>query len=194
MEEDGDSLAGDIDLHHQNESVEPSLLTENGKPNQANSTMGEDSGTFNDIISAPPCPTLSMVTKHTNGTLNLWQLTFADKSKFSQVLSIGHASRASGHRFRVNDVTCHPVLPLLLTTSHHNLPDQETPASPLSPNPPPIAQPPSVSIIYIYNKITFTNVYNNCFFCRDFVVNLYYGELMQLGLFLNLVVFLNLLV
>lgn len=87
-----------------------------------------------------------MVTKHTNGTLNLWQLTFADKSKFSQVLSIGHASRASGHRFRVNDVTCHPVLPLLLTTSHHNLPDQETPASPLSPNPP-TAQPPSVSIL-----------------------------------------------
>jgi len=58
-----------------------------------------------------------------SGTLNLWQLQFADKSKFSQVLSIGHSSRASGHRFRVNDITCHPVLPLLLTTSHHNLPD-----------------------------------------------------------------------
>lgn len=41
---------------------------------------------------------------------------------FAQVLSIGHASRASGHRFRVNDITCHPVLPLLLTTSHHNIP------------------------------------------------------------------------
>lgn len=146
MEEDGDSLAGDIDLHRQNELVEPSSLTENGKNNRPTSSVGEDSGTFNDIISAPPCPTLSMVTKHTNGTLNLWQLTFADKSKFSQVLSIGHASRASGHRFRVNDVTCHPVLPLLLTTSHHNLPDQETPISPLLSNPP-IAQPPSVSII-----------------------------------------------
>ncbi|XP_060804377.1 dmX-like protein 2 isoform X1 [Amyelois transitella] len=66
-------------------------------------------------------PVISMVTNHTNGTLNLWQLTFDDKSKFSQVLSIGHASRASGHRFRVNDITCHPVLPLLLTTSHHNI-------------------------------------------------------------------------
>lgn len=44
-------------------------------------------------------------------------------------------SRASGHRFRVNDITCHPVLPLLLTTSHHNIPD--TPADsngPYSPN------------------------------------------------------------
>ncbi|XP_040162057.1 dmX-like protein 2 isoform X4 [Anopheles arabiensis] len=85
-----------------------------------------------DILTAPPSPTISMVTKHSNGTLNLWQLTFADRSKFSQVLSIGHASRASGHRFRVNDITCHPVLPLLLTTSHHNIPDIPTgePAQP----------------------------------------------------------------
>lgn len=70
------------------------------------------------------CPVIFLVTKHDNGTLNLWQLTFADKSKFSQVLSIGHKSRASGHRYRVNDITCHPVLPLLLTTSHHNIVDQ----------------------------------------------------------------------
>ena len=25
------------------------------------------------------------------------------------------------YRFRVNDIACHPVLPLLLTTSHHNV-------------------------------------------------------------------------
>uniref|UniRef100_A0A1B6CLX3 RAVE complex protein Rav1 C-terminal domain-containing protein n=1 Tax=Clastoptera arizonana TaxID=38151 RepID=A0A1B6CLX3_9HEMI len=104
-------------------------------------SAGEESGngsssgpSLNDILSAPPSPTLSMVTKHSNGTLNLWQLTFADKTKFSQVLSIGHASRASGHRFRVNDITCHPVLPLLLTTSHHNLPEGTT-MSPSSLNP-----------------------------------------------------------
>ncbi|XP_045511959.1 dmX-like protein 2 isoform X5 [Pieris brassicae] len=75
-------------------------------------------------------PVISMVTNHTNGTLNLWQLTFDDKSKFSQVLSIGHASRASGHRFRVNDITCHPVLPLLLTTSHHNISDEARDVAP----------------------------------------------------------------
>lgn len=45
-----------------------------------------------------------------------------------QVLSIGHASRVSGHRFRINDITCHPVLPLLLTTSHHNLPRGRDPS------------------------------------------------------------------
>lgn len=93
-------------------------------------TRCEDSGhegntdtQSSDIVAPPPAPTVSMVTKHSNGTLNLWQLTFADKTKFTSVLSIGHASRASGHRFRVNDITCHPVLPLLLTTSHHNIPD-----------------------------------------------------------------------
>ncbi|KAL5274949.1 DMXL1 family protein [Megaselia abdita] len=73
------------------------------------------------VVPNTPSPTISMVTKHENGTLNLWQLTFAYKTKFTQVLSIGHVCRASGHRFRVNDITCHPVLPLLVTTSHHNI-------------------------------------------------------------------------
>ncbi|XP_069965712.1 dmX-like protein 2 isoform X2 [Bactrocera oleae] len=79
---------------------------------------------FNTITSGIS-PSVSMVTKHSNGTLNLWQLTFALKTKFTQVLSIGHVCRASGHRFRVNDITCHPVLPLLVSTSHHNLPESE---------------------------------------------------------------------
>ncbi|XP_014484134.1 PREDICTED: dmX-like protein 2 [Dinoponera quadriceps] len=83
---------------------------------------GSKSGQDTDLL-AHPSPIVSMVSKHSNGTLNLWQLTFADKTKFSQVLSIGHACRASGHRFRVNDITCHPVLPLLVTTSHHNIPE-----------------------------------------------------------------------
>ncbi|EDW66250.2 dmX-like protein 2 [Drosophila virilis] len=84
-------------------------------------------------------PSVSMVTKHSNGTLNLWQLTFAFKTKFTQVLSIGHVSRASGHRFRVNDITCHPVLPLLVSTSHHNLPDTTEAKSPMSPFEQPLA-------------------------------------------------------
>ena len=49
-------------------------------------------------------------------------MTFADKSRFSTVLNVAHVSRASGHRFRTSSVACHPVLPLLLTTSHHNIP------------------------------------------------------------------------
>ena len=93
------------------------------------SSLVEDSGnggSLSDVVSADPSPAISMVSQHSNGTLNLWQLTFADHTKFSQVLSIGHSSRVSGHRFRVNDITCHPVLPLLLTTSHHNIADFPT--------------------------------------------------------------------
>lgn len=67
-------------------------------------------------------PTVCMVTKHNNGSLNLWHIGFSENTNFTQVLSISHKNRVCGHRFRVNDISCHPVLPLLLTTSHHNLP------------------------------------------------------------------------
>ena len=72
-----------------------------------------------------PPPTVCLISKHDNGTLNLWHVMFAEKSRFSQLLNISHSARVSGHRFRVNEVSCHPVLPLLLTTSHHNLIDQK---------------------------------------------------------------------
>ncbi|CAG2066418.1 unnamed protein product, partial [Timema podura] len=110
--------------------------TKTSNPNGSGSSAGVDSGTggtLSDIVSGDPSPAISMVSKHSNGTLNLWQLTFGDHSKFSQVLSIGHSSRASGHRFRVNGITCHPVLPLLLTTSHHNITD--VPGTPVTINP-----------------------------------------------------------
>lgn len=115
---------------------------EEGKKKGRTQSSGNDSGNPNDaghhssheMLIAPLAPTVSMVTKHSNGSLNLWQLTFADKSKFSQVLSIGHASRASGHRFRVNDISCHPVLPLLLSTSHHNITElPNSTSNPMSP-------------------------------------------------------------
>ncbi|KAI1301706.1 DmX-like protein 2 [Halotydeus destructor] len=69
----------------------------------------------------PVTPVVYMITKHTNGSLNQWTLTF-ESFLFTQIVSVDHESRVSGHRFRVNDISCHPVLPLLLTTSHHNLP------------------------------------------------------------------------
>lgn len=65
----------------------PNDIKANGMDDNASiSSRGNGDTTLSDIISAPPPPTLSMVTKHLNGSLNLWQLTFADKSKFSQVI------------------------------------------------------------------------------------------------------------
>uniref|UniRef100_A0A8D8YBH7 DmX-like protein 1 n=1 Tax=Cacopsylla melanoneura TaxID=428564 RepID=A0A8D8YBH7_9HEMI len=113
-----------------NEDGGADSVASGGGKGSTTGTGWEAADLLKEFLASPPAPSLSLVTKHSNGTLNLWQLTFADKTKFSQVLSIGHASRASGHRFRVNDITCHPVLPLLLTTSHHNLPESTTPLVP----------------------------------------------------------------
>ncbi|XP_068279898.1 dmX-like protein 1 isoform X8 [Nyctibius grandis] len=65
-------------------------------------------------------PTVMMISKHADGSLNQWLVSFAEESAFSTVLSISHKSRYCGHRFHLNDLACHSVLPLLLTTSHHN--------------------------------------------------------------------------
>ena len=92
----------------------------NSGPNK--SRGGQNSPTHAPVVSTIPTPIVYMVTKHNNGSLNQWSLTFDEKGNFTQVLSVSHRKRVSGHRFRVNDITCHPVLPLLLTTSHHNLP------------------------------------------------------------------------
>ncbi|KFO21425.1 DmX-like protein 2 [Fukomys damarensis] len=65
-------------------------------------------------------PTVMMVSKHIDGSLNQWAVTFADKSAFTMVLTVSHKFRYCGHRFHLNDLACHSVLPLLLTSSHHN--------------------------------------------------------------------------
>ena len=44
-------------------------------------------------------PVVSMISKHNNGTLNLWDVTFSPDTKFLQLLNISHKARANGHRF-----------------------------------------------------------------------------------------------
>ncbi|KAJ8401631.1 hypothetical protein AAFF_G00379480 [Aldrovandia affinis] len=65
-------------------------------------------------------PNVLMISKHADGSLNQWAVSFAEESAFSTVLSVSHKSRYCGHRFHLNDLACHSLLPLLLTTSHHN--------------------------------------------------------------------------
>ncbi|RLU26564.1 hypothetical protein DMN91_000360 [Ooceraea biroi] len=71
---------------------------------------------------AHPSPIVSMVSKHSNGTLNLWQLTFADKRNSHKFLSIGHACRVRApfprERYHLSSRSA-----LLVTTSHHNIPE-----------------------------------------------------------------------
>ncbi|XP_032873372.1 dmX-like protein 1 isoform X3 [Amblyraja radiata] len=65
-------------------------------------------------------PNVLMISKHADGSLNQWAVSFAEESVFSTVLGVTHKSRYCGHRFHLNDLACHSVLPLLLTTSYHN--------------------------------------------------------------------------
>ncbi|XP_052793147.1 dmX-like protein 2 isoform X3 [Mya arenaria] len=83
---------------------------------QSSAAMGKSSPGQNDNMLIP---SVLMITKHSNGSLNQWQISFSEESRFKTVLSVAHVSRACGHRFRTNSATCHPVLPLLITTSQH---------------------------------------------------------------------------
>uniref|UniRef100_A0ABM5EYN0 DmX-like protein 2 isoform X1 n=1 Tax=Pogona vitticeps TaxID=103695 RepID=A0ABM5EYN0_9SAUR len=64
--------------------------------------------------------TVMMISKHIDGSLNQWAVSFADRSAFTTVQTVTHKFRYCGHRFHLNDLACHSVLPLLLTSSHHN--------------------------------------------------------------------------
>ncbi|XP_037805529.1 dmX-like protein 2 [Lucilia sericata] len=124
VSEEEEILMKDESDEHEDENDDVSVQDSKGSDkNDGSDDKTKESQTGS--ISTDISPSVSMVTKHSNGTLNLWQLSFAYKTKFTQVLSIGHVSRVSGHRFRVNDINCHPVLPLLVSTSHHNLPECE---------------------------------------------------------------------
>ncbi|XP_066557486.1 dmX-like protein 2 isoform X2 [Amia ocellicauda] len=88
-------------------------------PQSASVAAGLDYGMAHSLA-AVIGPAVMMVSKHIDGSLNQWAVTFAEKSSFSSVLTVSHKFRYCGHRFHLNDLACHTVLPLLLTSSHHN--------------------------------------------------------------------------
>lgn len=97
----------------------PSLLSffAQGKPTSSSSSSSSAAGGLRLSIFTP---SVLMISKHADGSLNQWTVSFAEDSAFSTVLSVSHRSRYCGHRFHLNHLACHSLLPLLLTTSHHN--------------------------------------------------------------------------
>ena len=65
-------------------------------------------------------PMINMITKHTNGTLNLWSLTFHEQQKFQSLICVTHSARMCGHPFPIRLIICHPIVPLVLTSSYDN--------------------------------------------------------------------------
>ena len=92
-------------------------LLANQTSSKANNDCSTDSNNNNHSFN--PQGFINMVSSHSNGTLNLWQMTFQETSKYQSLINILQLSRICGHRFRVNDITCHPTLPLLLSNSNN---------------------------------------------------------------------------
>ncbi|CAF1387729.1 unnamed protein product [Adineta ricciae] len=65
-------------------------------------------------------PIINMITKHTNGTLNLWALTFHQQQKFQSLICVTHTARMCGHHFPIRHIVCHPIVPLVLTSSYYD--------------------------------------------------------------------------
>lgn len=62
-------------------------------------------------------PPVAMITTHKDGSMNQWQVDFADNTAFSTLISLSHLTRLSGHRFPLTGMFPHPTLPLLLSVS-----------------------------------------------------------------------------
>ena len=67
-------------------------------------------------------PNVVILSKHSDGSLNQWEVSFDANSKYSSLQTVSHLCRVSGHRFHMVDLKNHPSLPLLITVSHHNVP------------------------------------------------------------------------
>ncbi|XP_029426227.1 dmX-like protein 1 isoform X4 [Nannospalax galili] len=121
---DANSLCKSIVMYACTKNVDLAIQQGKQKPSLTRSTsMLISSGhnkSSNNLKLSIFTPNVMMISKHADGSLNQWLVSFAEESAFSTVLSISHKSRYCGHRFHLNDLACHSVLPLLLTTSHHN--------------------------------------------------------------------------
>jgi hypothetical protein len=62
-----------------------------------------------------------VVTKHLNGAVCQWRLTF-DDSTFSVINGLHYLSRSTGHQAQITSAVCHPSLPLMISTSHQHKP------------------------------------------------------------------------
>jgi hypothetical protein len=78
-------------------------------------------------------PAISMISKHQNGSLNLWDVTFSPDSGFSQLLNIGHKARVNGHRWLVFHLDLlalflfHYIFFLQVPCKRHHLPPRAPP-------------------------------------------------------------------
>ncbi|XP_046897782.1 dmX-like protein 2 isoform X2 [Hypomesus transpacificus] len=127
-------------------------------PRSASISAGLGSPALDPSLTPGIGPAVMMVSKHVDGSLNQWSVTFAELSAFSNVLTVSHKFRYCGHRFHLNDQACHTVLPLLLTSSHHNalLTPPSAPGATDADQPPALAPSKGLHRIQLRNAATRT--------------------------------------
>lgn len=130
---DANSLSGSVVMYACNRNVDLALQQGRQRPaglHSSSALITQNKPSSSSLRLSIFTPSVLMISKHTDGSLNQWAVSFAEDSAFSTVLSVSHKSRYCGHRFHLNDLACHSVLPLLLTTSHHNTQNQTQTPSP----------------------------------------------------------------
>ena len=84
-------------------------------------------------------PPVAMISTHKDGSMNQWQIDFADSTAFSTLISISHLTRLSGHRFPLTGMFPHPSLPLLLSVSTFTAKQEEDEEEPHTRGPSPFS-------------------------------------------------------
>ncbi|CAI4224874.1 unnamed protein product [Auanema sp. JU1783] len=77
---------------------------------------------------------LYLLSSHDNGSLNLWDLKLDQDSNFSGVLNVSHLARMCGHKNDIRKILPHPILPLVITSSHNEVPLEDHEADKMSKN------------------------------------------------------------
>ncbi len=109
-------LPGKLNMQTVN-AAEQSCIYTHGRSTKA-SVLGQASPSLSLVsVETGAHPPVAMITTHKDGSMNQWQVDFADNTAFSTLISLSHLTRLSGHRFPLTGMFPHPSLPLLLSVS-----------------------------------------------------------------------------
>jgi len=97
-----------------NHTTKPNILHSSSYMSFQSGADSEKNAKNNEVYSS-----VQLLSKHCDGSLNLWRISFSDSSDFSSITSICHSARFCGHCFHLSGISSHPLLPLMVTTAGH---------------------------------------------------------------------------
>ena len=117
-------LPGKLNMQTVNPADQSGIYA-HGRPTKT-SILGKSSPSLSLVsVETGAHPAVAMITTHKDGSMNQWQVDFADNTAFSTLISLSHLTRLSGHRFPLTGMFPHPSLPLLLSVSTFTAKNEE---------------------------------------------------------------------